>query len=344
MVGGRKRIPGAVFRRFRAMQLDLLALCVCAFFFCASAMSQTTSGQNRPSASGGGKPMQNELLWQKLQDTVAQENRELDGTMGVAILDLTDGRTLTLNANHVFATASSIKVAVLAELFRQEQQSQAGASGKAKLSDAYTVDEKDLVADSWIMGGLTPGLTRVTNRDLATFMVAVSDNSATNVLIDRVDMQQVNALLDSLGLHQTRLQRKMMDVKAAQEGRENIATPAEMMNLLAALYQKKVLNPKLTDDFFKVLGTRKESDIPRYIPEDVICANKPGELAGVRNDVGVVFVPNRPFVIAVMTGYLKRERDGNDAIARIAGAAYEYFDRVARSSQFGRVVSERNSH
>jgi beta-lactamase class A len=133
-------------------------------------------------------------------------------------------------------------------------------------------------------------------------------------------------------------------VKAAQEGRENIATPAEMMNLLAALHQKKILNAKLTEDYFKVLGIHKESDIPRYIPEDVVCANKPGELAGVRNDVGVVFVPDRPFVIAVMTGYLKRERDGNDAIARIAGAAYEYFDRVSRSSQYGRVVSERNSH
>ena len=79
----------------------------------------------------------------------------------------------------------------------------------------------------------------MTNRDLATFMVAVSDNSATNVLIDRVGMQNVNVMLDSLGLHQTRLQRKMMDVKAAQEGRENISTPSEMMALFAALYQQQ---------------------------------------------------------------------------------------------------------
>jgi beta-lactamase class A len=344
MIGRGSRIPGVVFRDLRAVRMGFLTLCFCAPFLSPGVCGQSVREQNRPAASSGGKMVQSELLWQKLQDTVEQENRELDGTMGVAILDLTDGRTFTLNANHVFATASSIKVAVLAELYRQQQQSEGGASRKAKLSDAYTVDEKDLVPDSAIMGGLTPGVTQVTNRDLATFMIAVSDNSATNVLIDRVSIPQVNGLLDSLGLHQTRLQRKMMDVKAAQEGRENIATPGEMMNLLAALYQKKVLNKALTDDFFKMLGTHKESDIPRYIPEDVICANKPGELAGVRNDVGVVFVPNRPFVIAVMTGYLKREHDGNDAIARIAGAAYEYFDRVARSSQYGRVVSERNSH
>lgn len=291
-----------------------------------------------------GTPFQTELLWQKLESTVQQVNRDLDGTMGLAILDLTDNRTLLLNPDAVFTQASSIKVAVLAELYRQQQQSDQGVTGKAKLSDPYTVNARDMVADSSIMGGLTPGVTRVTNRDLATFLVAVSDNSATNVLIDRVGMANVNAMLDSLGLGHTRLQRKMMDVKAAQAGRENLATPRDMMTLFVDLYLGKVLNQSLTDDFFKVLGTRKESDIPRYIPEGVVIANKPGELAGVRNDVGIVFVPNRPFVIVVMTAYLKHERDGNDAIAKVALAAYDYFDRVGRSSEYGRVVTERNSH
>jgi beta-lactamase class A len=309
-----------------------------------SALGQVNGAPSEASGSAAGNPAQNDLLWQKLEATIRQVSQELDGTMGVAIMDLTDGRTFLQNPNHVFAQASSIKVAVLAELYRQQQQSDEGMAGKARLGDLYTMDGRDLVADSAIMGGLTPGVTRVTNRDLAVFLVAVSDNSATNVLIDRVGMQNVNALLDSLGLHQTRLQRKMMDVKAAQEGRENISTPSEMMTLLAALYQNKVLNKELTKDFFKVLGTPKESDIPRYIPDDVVCANKPGELAGVRNDVGIVFVPNRPFVIVVMTAYLKRERDGDDAIARIAGAAYDYFDRVGRSSPYGRIVTERNSH
>ena len=291
-----------------------------------------------------GNPSQIELLWQKLESTVQQVNRDLDGTMGVAIMDLTDARQLLINPDVVFAQASSIKVTVLAELYRQQQQSEQGAVGKAKLSDPYTVGAGDLVADSVIMGGLTPDVTRVTNRDLSTFMVTVSDNSATNVLIDRLGMANVNAMLDSLGLTHTRLQRRMMDVKAAKAGRENLSTPRDMMTLFAVLYQGKVMNKALTDDFFKVLGTHKQSDIPRYIPDDVICANKPGELAGVRNDVGIVFVPNRPFVIVVMTAYLKRERDGNDAIAKIAGATYDYFDRVGRSSEHGRMVTERNSH
>ena len=311
---------------------------------CALVDAQTPAVTKPPAVNIDGTPAQSELLWQKLEATVQQVNRDLDGTIGVAILDLTDQRTLLLNPDAVFAQASSIKVTVLAELYHQQQQSDQGVNGKAKLSDPYTMNADDLVADSFIMGGLTPGVTRVTNRDLATFMVAVSDNSATNVLIDRVGMANVNAMLDSLGVNHTRLQRKMMDVKAAQAGRENLSTPRDMMTLLADLYQGKVLNKNLTDDFFKVLSTPKPSDIPRYLPEDVVIANKPGELAGVRNDVGIVFVPDRPFVIVVMTAYLKHERDGNDAIAKIALAAYDYFDRVGRSSEYGRIVTERNSH
>ena len=322
-------------------KMKMISMALGIVLIAGGTMAQETSQANGPSAKA---KAQSELLWRKMETGVQQIDHELDGTMGVAILDLTDGRQFLLNADQEFAQASSIKVAILAELYRQEQQSEQGVSGKAKLSDAYTVEARDLVDGSAIMSGLTPGVTRVTNRDLATFMVAVSDNSATNVLIDRVGMQNVNALLDSLGLHETRLQRKMMDVKAAQEGRENISTPGEMMKLFLMLYQKKVLNKAQTDDYFKVLGTPKASDIPRYIPEDVVCANKPGELAGVRNDVGIVFVPNRPFVVVVMTAYLQRERDGDDAIAKIAGMAYEYFDRVGRSSTYGRIVSERGSH
>jgi beta-lactamase class A len=327
--------------RFMRSAITIITLALMA---CLLAGAQTPPASSGSASPITGTPAQSELLWQKLDATVQRVNRDLNGTMGMAILDLTDGRTLLLNPDAVFTQASSIKVAVLAELYRQQQQSDQGASGKAKLTDLYLVNPADLVADSFVMAGLTPGVTRVTNRDLATFMVAVSDNSATNVLIDHVGMDNINAMLDSLGLSHTRLQRKMMDIKAAQSGRENLSTPREMMTLFADLYQRKLLNKALTDDFFKVLSTPKSSDIPRLIPDDVVIANKPGELAGVRNDVGIVFVPNRPFVIVVMTAYLKHERDGNDAIATIAGAAYDYFDRVGRSSEYGRIINERNSH
>jgi beta-lactamase class A len=256
--------------------------------------------------------------------------------MGVAIEDLTTGERFFLHEDEVFAQASSIKIAVLANLYLQAQQ------GKLKLTDLYTVQASDLVADSDIMGGLTPGVTRITLRDLATMMVAVSDNSATNVLIDRVGMENVNAMLDSVGLAHTRLRRKMMDLDAAKQGRENISTPREMMALLEAIYRGKLLNKESTADFFKMLSTNKNSWIPRDLPADVKIANKPGSLEGVRNDSGIVFVERRPYVICVMTAFLENERDGEEAISKVSLAAWRMFDRLGRATEYGRVVSPGN--
>jgi beta-lactamase class A len=278
-----------------------------------------------------------QVLWQKLENSIADVDRGLDGAMGVAILDLTDGHKFLLHGNDVFAQASSIKICLLAELYRQAQQ------GRLKLTDIYTVSATDLVPDSYIMGGLTPGVTRITLRDLATMMVAVSDNSATNVLIDRVGMENVSALMDSLHLSHTRLRRKMMDLKAASEGRENVSTPAEMMSLLEAIYHGKVLNQEMTRDFFQVLSTPKDSWIPRLLPDGLKIANKPGSLEGVRNDSGVIFVDQRPYILCVMTTYLRRERDGEEAISNISLAAWRMFDRLARASEYGRVISPGNS-
>jgi len=273
------------------------------------------------------------MLWQKVQAEIERTDAQLDGVLAVSIKDLTSGEEYLLHGDEVMAQASSIKITVLAELYRLVQQ------GKLKLTDEYVVRPADLVPGSDIMLGLTPGVTRLTLRDLATMMVAVSDNSATNVLIDRVGFDNVNAMLESLGLHTTRLRRKMMDLKAASEGRENIATPREMMTLLETIYSGKLLNKELTADFLKVLSTHKESSMLQGLPDDAVAANKPGELEAVRNDSGIVLIKNRPYILCVMTAYLKDEHDGSAAIRHIAAITYSYFDRVSRASEYGRVVS-----
>jgi beta-lactamase class A len=304
------------------------------FILLASAGFAQTSGTPASAAKRSGEKQR--VLWQKLESSIREVDQHLDGVMGVAIEDLSTGEEFFLREDEVFAQASSIKIAVLANLYLQMQQ------GKLKLTDLYTVQASDLVADSDIMGGLTPGVTRITLRDLATMMVAVSDNSATNVLIDRVGMENVNAMLDSLGLAHTRLRRKMMDLDAAKQGRENISTPREMMALLDAIYRGKLLNKESTADFFKVLSTNKDSWIPRDLPADVKIANKPGSLEGVRNDSGIVFVEGRPYVICEMTAFLENERDGEEAISKVSLAAWRMFDRLGRASEYGRVVSPGN--
>lgn len=299
---------------------------VCFFLLLCACIAQSAA----PSAG------KQQILWQKLECQIQEIDQHLDGVMGIAIEDLTTGDHFFLHENEVFAQASSIKITVLANLYLQAQQ------GKLKLTDLYTVQSADLVPDSDIMNGLTPGVTRVTLRDLATMMIAVSDNSATNVLIDKVGMQNVNAMLDSLGLSHTRLRRKMMDLDGARQGRENISTPREMMQLLDATYHGKVLNKESTADFFKMLSTGKASFIPRDLPPELRVANKPGELEAVRNDSGIVFVEGRPYVICVMTGYLRNERDGEDAISKVSLATWRMFDRLSRATEYGRVVSPGN--
>src|SRR5258708_17747999 len=303
-------------------------------FFCllivlSNLMVAAQCCQQKPSAD------KKAALWQKLQEELRATDRQLDGVLGLAVKDLTSGEEFFIHPDEVMPQASSIKIAVLADLYLQAQQ------GKLKLTDEYVVRKEDLVDGSDIMLGLTPGVTRLTLRDLATMMLAVSDNSATNVLIDRVGFDNVNAMLAGVGLHTTRLRRKMMDLKAASEGRENVSTPREMMTLLANIYGGKLLNKELTADFFKMLGTHKQSAMLDGLPSDAVSANKPGELEAVRNDSGIVFVKDRPYVLCVMTTYLKNEADGSTAIRKIAALTYSYFDRVGRASEYGRVVSSK---
>jgi len=307
-------------RNFVASILALLA-----------ASTPFTSAQEKPN------PQKEQLLWQKLESSIRSEDQRLDGVLAVALKDLSNDHSFFLNADEVFPTASTIKIAILAELYRQAQQ------GRLKLTDTYTLQQSDLVGGSGIANALTPGTTKLTLRDVAALMISVSDNSMTNVLIDRVGLDSVNSLLDSLGLTHTRLRRKMMDVKAATEGRENVATPREISGLLEALYKQRVLNEQFTDDFFNLLSVHKESYMPRLLPEDLRIANKPGELEGVRNDCGLVFNGSRPYIICAMSTYVRHEREAGDAIARISGETYRMFDRLSRSSLYGRVVSPRDS-
>src|SRR5258708_20592730 len=197
-------------KRFLMFLIALLA-CVSAKGQCCPEKSATEKKQ---------------VLWLKLQEELAFIDKGLDGVMGLAVKDLTSGETFLIHGDEVMPQASSIKIAVLANLYLQAQQ------GKLKLTDEYVVRASDLVTGSDIMLGLTPGLTPLTLRHLPTMMVALSDNSATNVLIGRVGMGNVNAILDTQGLHATRLRRQMMDLKTAGEGRAEDSLPRERGRLL----------------------------------------------------------------------------------------------------------------
>jgi beta-lactamase class A len=308
-----------------------LAALAIALVFATNAFGQQKAESTRTDSGS-------DLLWKKLDTRVRDIADKFEGVMGFAILDLTDGRILLHNGDRVFPTASSIKIAILLELYRQDQETHSGAKGKARLDDTYTFDPKDLIEDSRIMAGLSAGVTHLTNRDLAQFMVAVSDNAAANVLIDRVGKDNVNAMLRGVGLSKTMPRRKMIDMVATRKGDENVATPEEMVRLLEAIYKDKVLTKESTAALMKQLSTLKQSYSPRLLPESVQVANKPGELEAVRTDSGIVFAANRPFAISVMTAYDRDERAAERGISEVALEAYHYFEMRGKVSEYGRAL------
>lgn len=275
-------------------------------------------------------PSFHQELHAKLEAALGHAAGSLNGVMGYAIRDLSSRESFTRNADLVFPTASSIKLAILAELLRQAQQ------GKIRLSEERTIHQSETVGGSGILDMLGDGTVMMSWRDLATLMVVESDNSATNILMGRLGMASINAESRRLGLPHTLLRRRMMDLHAAQQGNENVSTPRELSGLLAKVYAGQALDAAHTQEYFRILGLPKESPFHAALPDNVRLADKPGELAAVRCDAGIVFIPGHPFVITVMTSYLKDDSEGERAIEEIARRAYGYFDRLAQSSSYGR--------
>jgi beta-lactamase class A len=275
------------------------------------------------------------VLDAKFQAAVRDAEAGLDGVLGLALKDLKTGKTFLINEREVFPQASSIKIAVLLEAFKQAEER------RLKLDEFIALEESRKVAGSGVLFYLGRPSLSLSIRDIAVLMIVLSDNTATNLLIDKVGLEAVNKRLDGLGLAKTRLRRKMMDLKAAAEGRENVSTPLEMMTLLEKIWNGDFLKEPYRKDFLEILAIPKDSPLRSGVPDGVDVAEKPGELEAVRCDSGIVQLAGRPYVICVMTTFLKRDADGNPAIAKISRLAYEHFSRLERSSEIGRVVSDK---
>jgi beta-lactamase class A len=278
-------------------------------------------------------------LWTKLRARIDAVDRGLDGVLGVSVQDRKTGATIELRADEVFPTASSIKPAVLLELYHQAE------AGGVDLQ-ATTVPPMPRVGGGGVLEALGDHVS-LTWHDLAVLMMGWSDNEATNVLIGRVGQDAVNRRLDALGLPKTRLRRRMMDLEAARRGDENVTTPSELRRLLEAVEDGVGLSPARAADLRAVAAvpkwgtTTSGSQFRVPLPETLKVLDKPGELEGVRCVGAFVELPGRPYSAAIMTTYLKRAGDGEAAIRAVSEAIYETFDRLARASDLGRVISEK---
>ena len=266
-----------------------------------------------------------ELLEKKTLARIEHLDQNLDGALGFAAIDLTTGRTLSYNATAVFPTASSIKLPIMIELFRQAR------AGGLRLDQQVPLTPADLVDGSLRLAVmLRRGAATATVRELLEAMIEVSDNSATNKLIDLVGMDRVNRNLDALGFPETRLRRKMMDW-VDTEHRENISTPLEMARLMEAVYRGKAGHEADCAEMLKIMK-RVEAAMRAAVPARVEVAAKPGEIPGVHCETGIVFIPKRPFALAVMSAFID---DAKNPVAEVTSIVYSLFDQLGRSNRYG---------
>jgi len=263
----------------------------------------------------------------KLSSDLNRMASDYPGAMGIFVKDLTSGQTFAVNADAIFPQASSIKIPLLIELMRQAQ------SGEIDLRTRVEIHRAGLVGGSGVLQFFSDGGSSLSIHDLAVLMVVLSDNSATNLLIDRVGMDNVNSMLDGLGLHSTRLARKMMDIPAEQAGRENRSTPREMAALLEQLYAGKLLDAEHTKATLEILEYPKDSPLRAGLPDTITVAEKPGSLNGAQCDSGIVLLGGRPYVISVMTAY--NRADGDPAITSVSRRIFDYFDLLAHDNSYG---------
>lgn len=268
------------------------------------------------------------ILRAKLVHELTRIADSFDGVLGVQVVDLTDSSRIGVNENLVFPQGSAIKIPILIELFRRAD------ARPALLAARHSITASTRTGGSGVLQFFSDGGSELSNEDLSILMVTLSDNGATNLLIDALGMDSVNHTMATLGLKQTRLQRRMIDPAASARGDENISTPVEAADVMVRLARCQLpLSRAACERVRKILELPKDEPVRSVIPADIPVASKPGGIEGVATSWALVEFPDRPFVITVMTNY--GGGDGDAAIREAATAAYEYFTRLGRSTPYG---------
>jgi beta-lactamase class A len=262
-------------------------------------------------------------------------DQSLDGVLGLSVKDLKTGATIEIRPDEPFPQASVIKLAVLYELYRQADE------GRLDLAEV-TRPPAARVGGDGVLQHLSASVS-LTWRDVAVLMMGSSDNAAANLLIERLGgIEVVNRRMDALGLPGTRLRRRMMDLEAARRGEENASTPAEMRRLAETIHAGSGLSAARALDLRKLAGAEVAGPFRAALPESTaVAVHKYGTLEAVRTTTALVDLPGRPYSAAIMTTYLRRDGDGEALIREVSAALFETFDRLARSSDLGRIISER---
>jgi beta-lactamase class A len=234
--------------------------------------------------------------------------------LAVAAVDVRSGRRHERDAHVPLPAASTIKVLISAALWSEVCAGRIDPERRVRVGDA------PVPGGGGLLESLHPD-TRLTLAELDLLMLAISDNAATNALVDVVGMDAVNGLARALGLEHTRLRRRMMDVAAAERGDDNTTSAADMAALLCALARAEGMPARACRRVLAAMAQSHHTDIvPRYLPEAAcrVVSSKQGELESVRHDVALVDEGERRIAVAVLSA----PAAAADGLARTAALAY----------------------
>ncbi len=222
-----------------------------------------------------------DTLW-NIPKELLNKHPYFDTRYGLEVTEIQSGRTISAYRDETFPQASAIKIPIVWELFHQ------ATNGDISLDEKIAAEPENGAGGCGILQHFKEGESKLSLNDLAMLMIKLSDNVATNMLIDFIGIERINQRLEGLGLNQTRLRRKMMDFEARDRGEENTSTPKEANQLLQNLLDESKSTDQISrnsaNQTIELLAITKESPLQEAIPSGFQIINKPGMLPGLRTE------------------------------------------------------------
>lgn len=244
-------------------------------------------------------------------------NDNIGGTVSVAVRNIENADDFSFNDDLIISSASTIKLAMLVEALGKVRD------GKLSLETEFTITKDICCGGSGVLKRLHEGMV-VTFKDLLTLMIIVSDNTATNILIDALGMDNVNSMLRGFGYTGTALRRKMYDWDAIEQGRDNVIVAREAADLLVKIAGGEAVGAGFDKIAVEILLKQQFTDkLSMFLPEEVQVANKTGEREGIINDCGIVMADGFSYAIAVFTKDVPIPGEARVAIGRISKLVYD---------------------
>lgn len=226
---------------------------------------------------------------------ILERVRKASGRVALYYRPLEGGCALNYNENEPLIAASVIKIPIMAEAFRRFED------GSLSPEEKHVIRADEKMPSCGAINRMHDGL-EVTMRDLVELMIVLSDNSATNILIDRLGIEAINANMRACGLEKSTLCRKLFDQEAHLAGLENTITAREMGILLEMMYRGELVSAEASAQMIEILRNQKlNGKMPFFLkPQGIASAHKTGEDDGITHDVGIVFT-SKPFVLCMLS-------------------------------------------